>query len=179
MLFVSCCQLVGVHQCGGEGQTLLLRLLVHRAALLGFPPHRVGLMLTARGAHIYSHGAVERSRRLMYLFLIREQVPSHRFSIFSWHRYQCSKPPIPRTHPVQRCLLWLVVIITASVLMAGVPTVMSACHPLMKRGWMSPPVGHHRCLGGFPTHALLIWVCLFCCDVESHPSSGSGLPQKW
>jgi hypothetical protein len=56
MLFVSCCQLVGVHQCGGEGQTLLLRLLVHRAALLGFPPHRVGLMLTARGAHLYSHG---------------------------------------------------------------------------------------------------------------------------
>jgi hypothetical protein len=29
---------------------LLLGLLVHWAALLGFPPHRVGLLLTARRA---------------------------------------------------------------------------------------------------------------------------------
>jgi hypothetical protein len=61
---------------------------------------------------------------------------------------------IPRTHPVRRCPLWLVVTTVASVLMAGVPTVMSARRALAKRGRMSPPAEHHRSLGGFPTHAV-------------------------
>jgi hypothetical protein len=33
---------------------LLLGLLVHQATLLGFPPHRVGLMLKVCGTHLYS-----------------------------------------------------------------------------------------------------------------------------
>jgi hypothetical protein len=90
----------------------------------------------------------------MYLFLTWVWISSHRFGFFSWHKYQCSEPPIPRTHPVRRCPLWLVVIIAASILMAEVPTVMSSHRPLAKRGRMSPPVGRHRCLGGFPTCAV-------------------------
>jgi hypothetical protein len=46
--------LYGFHHCGGEGPMLLLGLLVHRPALLGFPPRRVGLILTVRRAHLYS-----------------------------------------------------------------------------------------------------------------------------
>jgi hypothetical protein len=65
-----------------------------------------------------------------------------------------SEMPIPGTHPVRRCLLWLVVLIAASVLMVGVPTVMSGHRPLAKQGRMSPPTGHRRCLVGFPTHAV-------------------------
>jgi hypothetical protein len=121
---------------------------VHRAALLGFPPRGVGLMPTVRGAHIYlwrvgrrTVCVVERPRHLMYLFLTRVWISSHRFGFFSWHKYQCSEPPIPGTHPVRRCPLWLVVIIAASILMAEVPTVMSSHRPLAKRGLMSPPAG--------------------------------------
>jgi hypothetical protein len=106
---------------------------VHQAALLSFPPHRVGFILMARGAHLYlwrvGHRivyAVETLRRLIYLFLTRVRVLSCHFGFFSWHIYWCSEPPIPETHPVQRCPLWLVVTIVASVLIAGVPTVMSA-----------------------------------------------------
>jgi hypothetical protein len=36
----------------------------------------------------------------------------------------------------------------------GVPTVMSTYRPLAKRGQMSPLAMRHRCLGGFPTHAV-------------------------
>jgi hypothetical protein len=80
---------------------------VHQAALLGFPPHRVGLMLMACRAHLYSWRvghcmvcAVERPRRLVYLFLTRVRVLRHRFTFLSWHKYRCSEPPIPRTHLV-------------------------------------------------------------------------------
>jgi hypothetical protein len=127
---------------------LLLGLLVHQATLLGFPPCLVGLIPMARGACLYSWRVghrtvcvVDRPMHLMYVFLTRVRVPNRRFGIFSWHKYQCSKPHIPRTHLVRRCPLWLVVTITASVLMAGVPTVMSARHTFAKREWMSPPVG--------------------------------------
>jgi hypothetical protein len=55
---------------------LLLGLLVHRDAFLGFPPRWVALMLMAHRAHHYlwqvGHRtvcAVERPRCLMYLFL--------------------------------------------------------------------------------------------------------------
>jgi hypothetical protein len=86
---------------------LLLGLLVHWAALLGFPPRRVGLMLTVHRAHLYSWRVgchtvcvVERPRHLMYLFLTRVRVSSHRFNFFSWHKYWCSEPPILGTHPI-------------------------------------------------------------------------------
>jgi hypothetical protein len=46
------------------------------------------------------------------------------------------------------------VIVAASVLMAGVPNMISACRPLTKGGWMSPPGERRRCLGGFPTHTV-------------------------
>jgi hypothetical protein len=140
---------------------LFLGLLVHRAPLVGFPPRRVGLMLTARKAQLHSWRVgrrmvcgMERPRHLMYLFLTRVQVLSCRFGFFSWHRYQCSELPIPKTHPVRRCPLWLVVIVAASVLMAGVPNMISACRPLTKGGWMSPPAERRRCLGGFPTRTV-------------------------
>jgi hypothetical protein len=106
---------------------------VHQAALLGFPPHWVGLMLLACRAHLYSWRvghcmvcAVERPRRLVYLLLTRVRVLRHRFTFLSWHKYRCSKPPIPRTHLVRHCPLWLVVTIVASVLMVGFPTMMLA-----------------------------------------------------
>jgi hypothetical protein len=70
----------------------------------------------------------------MYLFLTRVRVLSHHFGFFSWHKYWCFKPHIPETRLVRHCPLWLVVNITSSVLMAGVPTMMSAPHPLAKRG---------------------------------------------
>jgi hypothetical protein len=66
----------------------------------------------------------------MYLFLTRVRVSSRRFGFLSWHKYRCSEPLIPGTYPVRHCPLWLVVIVAASVLMAGVPTMMSAHRPL-------------------------------------------------
>jgi hypothetical protein len=68
----------------------------------------------------------------MYLFSTRVRVSSHHSDFFSWHKYRCFEPLILKTHLVQRCPIWLVVTVMASVLMAGVPTMMSAHRPLTK-----------------------------------------------
>jgi hypothetical protein len=65
--------------------------------------------------------------------------------------------------------------VATSVLMAGVPTMMTACHQLAKHGWMSPLVGCRRHSGEFLTYVVAHLSLLLRRDVDFYPLSGLGL----
>jgi hypothetical protein len=142
-------------------------------------------MLLMRGMHFSSWSVECRMARVaktaMYLSchsLTQARVLTHRFGFLLWHKQQCSEPParldenclflplIFRSHPDLCCPQWLVATVAASVLMVGIPAVMSARCPLGEREPTSPPAGHRRWLGKFPSSAIVHQGLLLHCNTD-------------